>query len=41
MTGWKAVGGANQWVVKDGILTSPKSALTSSPIRSLKILNCT
>lgn len=25
LTGWKAVGAANQWIVKDGILTSPKS----------------
>ncbi|HOZ84318.1 MAG TPA: DUF1080 domain-containing protein [Niabella sp.] len=25
LTGWKAVGGPNQWIVKDGILTSPKS----------------
>lgn len=25
LTGWKAVGAENQWIVKDGILTSPKS----------------
>mgnify|MGYP003577718310 FL=1 len=25
LTGWKAVGAENQWVVKNGILTSPKS----------------
>lgn len=25
LTGWKAVGAPNQWIVKDGILTSPKS----------------
>lgn len=25
LTGWKAVGGVNQWYVKDGILISPKS----------------
>ncbi|ULT42266.1 DUF1080 domain-containing protein [Niabella defluvii] len=25
LTGWKAVGAANQWIVKDGVLTSPKS----------------
>ncbi len=25
LTGWKAIGAENQWVVKDGILTSPRS----------------
>lgn len=25
LTGWKAVGGENQWIVKDGVLISPKS----------------
>lgn len=25
LTGWKAVGAENQWIVKNGILTSPKS----------------
>ena len=25
LTGWKAVGSENQWIVKNGILTSPKS----------------
>lgn len=25
LTGWKAVGASNQWIVKNGILTSPKS----------------